>query len=235
MMIAREGFILILAAAAITLILLAAGVRWSSLVLAGLAGLFAVLTVFTTYFFRDPDRSIEAQPLMLVAPADGTVISVDTLEHHEFVGGQAINVAIFLSVFDIHINRVPASGVVDFVDYHQGEFFSAFKPEASLQNQRTEIGITADSGHRMVVKQITGSIARRVICNLTAGDRVVIGDRFGLIRFGSRTELIVPVASKIDVKVGDKVRGGETVVGYLPQPLKGVPDDEQTERSNIEL
>ncbi len=234
-MIAREGFILILAAAAITLVLLAAGVRWSSLILVILAGIFAVLTVFTTYFFRDPERSVEARPLMLVSPADGTILSVDTLEHHEFIGGRAINVAIFLSVFDVHINRVPASSVVDFVDYHEGEFFSAFKPEASRQNQRTEIGLTAESGHRYVVKQITGSIARRIICKLTDGDTVVTGDRFGLIRFGSRTELIVPAGSQIDVKVGDKVRGGETIMGYLPQPLTGVPDDEQARRSNIEL
>jgi len=234
-MIAREGFVLILVAVAITLVLLAAGVRWSSLVLTGLAGLFAILTVFTTFFFRDPERTIDAQPLMLVAPADGIIVSVDTLEHHEFVGGKALNIAIFLSVFDVHVNRVPTSGVVDFVEYHQGEFFSAFKPEASLKNQRTEIGITADSGHRLVVKQITGSIARRVICHLKPGERVTTGERFGLIRFGSRTELIVPVTSRVDVKTGDKVKGGETVVGYLPQPPTGVPTNEQAERTNIEL
>jgi phosphatidylserine decarboxylase len=234
-MIAREGFVLILAAAAITVILLAAGVRWSSLILVSLAGLFALATVFTTYFFRDPERTIDAQPLMLVAPADGTVLSVDTLDHHEFIGGKAVNIAIFLSVFDVHINRVPATGVVDFVDFHQGEFFAAFKPEASRQNQRTEIGITAESGHKYVVKQITGSVARRVICNLKPGDRVVTGDRFGLIRFGSRTELIVPVGSRIDVKKDDKVKGGETVVGFLPTIPESVLSDEQVERTNSEL
>jgi len=234
-MIAREGIALILTGITVTVILLAGGVRFSSLIMTGLAGIFALLTVFTIYFFRDPDRSVELQPGILVAPADGRILSVEPIEHHDYIGGPATKISIFLSIFDVHINRVPASGVVDFVKFHQGQFFSAFKEEASRSNQRIEIGIITDEGHRIVTKQISGSIARRVICYLQPQDRVVAGNRFGMIRFGSRTELIVPADSRVNVKKGDKVRGGETVIGYLTTPNVDNISDETDKRTNVEL
>ncbi|MFH1688129.1 MAG: phosphatidylserine decarboxylase family protein [bacterium] len=216
-MIAREGLTLILTGAAITAVLLLAAVRWDSLILASLAGVFALLSVFTTFFFRDPPRDISSQPDVLVAPADGRILAIDSLAHHDYIGGETIKISIFLSVFDVHINRIPTAGVIDFAEFHPGAFFSAFKDEASRDNQHSEIGMVATGGHRIVVKQITGSIARRIIYHLKPGQKVATGERFGLIRFGSRTELFVPVGSDIEIKVGDKVKGGLTIIGRLPE------------------
>ena len=126
-MIAREGISLILAGVAITVVLLAGGVRFSSLVLTGLAGLFAVLTVFTTYFFRDPDRVVELQPGILIAPADGKILSVEPIEYYDFIDGPAVRVSIFLSIFDVHINRVPATGRVDLRQFPQGAILSGLQ------------------------------------------------------------------------------------------------------------
>ena len=119
---------------------------------------------------------------------------------------------------DVHINRVPIAGTVDYVKYNPGQFFPAFVEKASEKNEQTEIGITTRSDSRVVVKQIAGIIARRIICRLTKGDSVQAGERFGMIRFGSRTELFVPADSRIEVSMGDKVRGAATIIGYLPEP-----------------
>lgn len=216
-MIAREGLILILPGVAITIMFLLAAVRWDSLVLVSLAGLVALLSIFTIFFFRDPPRNVVAGPYALVAPADGRILAIDTLDHHDYVGDSTIKVSIFLSILDVHINRIPAAGEIDFVNFHHGSFFSAFKDEASRENQHSEIGMVATSGHKMIIKQITGSIARRIIYYLEPGQKVTTGERFGMIRFGSRTELFVPSGSAIDVKVGDKVKGGLTIIGHLPE------------------
>ena len=234
-MIAREGILLILIGLVLSLIFLWAAVKWDSLVLLIFTAIFSLLTVFTTFFMRDPHRTFEPAPNILVAPADGKILSVDRISDHEYIGGEVWKISIFLSVLDVHINRVPADGVVEFVDYCPGKFFPAFADKASTDNERTEIGILSSGGHRLVVKQIAGIIARRVVCTLSKGDSVAAGDHMGLIRYGSRTELFVPIASRIDVKAGDKVKGARTVMGYLPGNVTEVKNSETTGEKNVEL
>ena len=215
-MIAREGLVFILSGAFLTLVGTLAAVKWDSFGLLLISILLSFLTIFTAYFFRDPDRNTPRQKLALVAPADGKVIGIEAVDNLEFIGGPAVKISIFLSIFDVHVNRVPIDGKVAYVKYNPGEFFAAFEEKASEKNEQTEIGIVSNYGPRLVVKQIAGLIARRIVCRLNEGDTVSAGDRFGLIRFGSRTELIVPVESEIVVKVGDRVRGADNIIGYLP-------------------
>ncbi|HOP07976.1 MAG TPA: phosphatidylserine decarboxylase family protein [candidate division Zixibacteria bacterium] len=216
-MIAREGLVLILIAVSLTAVLLWSAVRWDNLALAILAGILSILTVFTIFFFRDPDRSFEHRPGILVSPADGEVLAVEHLDFHDYIDGPALQISIFLSVLDVHINRVPTDGIIDCVDYFPGQFNMAFRDKASTLNERTEIGMISPDGHRVFFKQIAGILARRIVCKLKPGDSVTAGERFGMIRFGSRTELFVPAASDIQVKPGDHVTGSKTIIGYLPQ------------------
>lgn len=215
-MIAREGFVFIFSGAALTILMILAAARWDSVWLFAVSLVFAVLTIFVTFFFRDPHRVFPVEPGILVAPADGKIVAVDTLDSHPFIGGAAVKVSIFLSVFDVHINRVPSDGVVDYVKYNPGKFLAAYKDKASEVNEQTEIGMTAPGGTKFVFKQIAGIIARRIVCKLNRGDVVKAGDRCGMIRFGSRTDLIVPKDSELLVKMGDWVKGAHTVMGYLP-------------------
>ena len=207
-MIAREGLFLILIGLAVTSIFVLAASRFDSRSLFVLSLIFGVLTLFTTFFFRDPPRHIADLPGILVSPADGRVVAIDRLANHPVIGGPATKISIFLSVFDVHVNRVPTAGVIDYVNYNPGEFLAAYEDKASDVNEQTEIGMTSPDGYKVVYKQIAGIIARRIVCHLAAGDTVATGARFGLIRFGSRTDLIVPAGSRIDVALGDKVRGG---------------------------
>jgi phosphatidylserine decarboxylase len=214
-MIAREGIPLITVGFILTVLLMVVAARLDSRWLIAFAVILAVLTVFTTFFFRDPPRSFVPAPNILVAPADGKVVSVDSLENHPYTGGRAIKISIFLSILDVHVNRIPAEGTVEYVRYNPGKFLAAFKDKASEVNEQTEIGIVTAGGERIVVKQIAGFIARRIVCRLTEGAKVSAGARFGMIRFGSRTDLIVPAASEIKVRLGDHVSGGRTIVGHL--------------------
>lgn len=234
-MIAREGVLLIIVGLAATAVVLLAAVRWDSKVILVFAAVIALLTVFTVFFFRDPDRTFEYQPGILVAPADGKVLSVETIQHHDFIGGEALKVSIFLSVFDVHVNRIPADGVVEFVRYNPGKFLPAFRDKASELNEQTEIGFTTTDGYRIVVKQIAGIIARRIVCRLKAHDTVKTGDRFGMIRFGSRTELFIPVGSRLVVAKGDYVKGSETVLGFLPEQGGEVEEAESAKEENVQL
>ncbi len=234
-MIAREGLPFIAIGLVLTVTSILAASRWDSKVLLGMSAVFALLTVFTVFFFRDPDRSFEPEPGILVAPADGKVLAVEEIGFHEYVGGDAIKISIFLSVFDIHVNRVPADGAVEYVKYIPGEFHMAFVDKASELNEQTEIGIRTASGHKVVVKQIAGLIARRIVCCLTEGMEVVAGDRFGLIRFGSRTELFVPVGTDIQIKAGQRVKGSETVMGFLPPSPALETESDQSQGDNVKI
>ena len=215
-MIAKEGIIFIVIGLVLTIGFLLPALKYDSKILVSFSVLFAVLTIFTSFFFRDPERAFQHQDRILVSPADGKVIGIDDIDHHEFIGGPAKKISIFLNVFDVHVNRIPADGTIDYVKYNPGKFFAAFEDKASELNEQTEIGMTDKSGHKLVFKQIAGLIARRIVCKITDGDIVNAGDRFGLIRFGSRTELFVPADSDINLKVGQRVSGGETIVGFLP-------------------
>jgi len=224
-MIAREGWPFILIGLVLTVVLILLATRANSQWLFGLSIVFGILTLFVTFFFRDPNRTFAAEPGLLVSPADGKVIKIEQLTAHPFVDGPTAKISIFLSVFDVHVNRVPASGTVNYVKYNPGEFLIAYLDKASERNEQTEIGMTTDSGDRIVFKQIAGIIARRIVCRLKEGETVTAGDRFGLIRFGSRTELFVPTSAEVLVKPGDRVLGGRTPLVRLAvgKPKVGNP------------
>lgn len=187
--------------------------RWSGwrgfVLLACLAGL---LIAFTGFFFRDPRRSIPSDPACIVSPADGKVIAVGESADVEGYGGPARTVAIFLSVWDVHVNRNPVDGKVVRVEYREGDFKRAYLDDASEHNEQTRILIENPRG-KVLVRQIAGILARRIVCRLKQGDTVAKGERFGMIKFGSRAELALPPSVRLRVSVGDRVKGGETIIG----------------------
>jgi len=176
----------------------------------------AVLLAFVFYFFRDPPRQVPRQPGLLVAPADGKIAEVSPLEHDPFLDGPAVRIGIFLSVFNVHINRAPVRARVVRLKYHPGEFLNALDPESAIRNESLWIGLQSVEApeFRYVVRQIAGLIARRIVCGLRVGEIVERGHKFGMIKLGSRTELILPRDEdcEICVSVGDRVRGGATIL-----------------------
>lgn len=179
--------------------------------LAGFPGLG--LTLFSAWFFRDPERVPPTDPSAIVAPADGKVVLVD-----ENPSGP--RVAIFLNVFDVHVNRSPIAGRVESVRYTEGRFLAAFDARAGEVNERNDLVVAGPAG-RVTVSQIAGLIARRIVCRVKPGDPLAAGERFGLIRFGSRTDLGLPPGARIDVRVGQRVKGGATVIGWMPEAAAG--------------
>ncbi len=168
------------------------------------------------YFFRDPMRRIPADPGLLVAPADGKVVEITRLTHDDFVGGPAVRVGVFLSIFNVHLNRAPAASRVIALRYSPGAFLDARDPQCAMRNENTWIGLEEESPphRRMVVRQISGKIARRIVCDLRPGESLARGQKIGMIKFGSRTELIVPDTADLELKVavGQKIRAGTTVM-----------------------
>ncbi len=177
-----------------------------------LGRIFYLATAFTLYFFRDPERQIPEGDCLIVSPADGKVVGIDSVEHVPFLDGPAKRVSIFLSVFDVHINRSPIKGKIAYRHYSPGEFLAAFEPKASVKNEQNAVGIEDAEGYRVLVKQIAGLIARRILCWKNPGDQVGAGERFGLIRFGSRTEIYMPLDARIEVRLGQRVQGGSSVI-----------------------
>ena len=212
---AKEGLILVLIGLVVAVALLWSANKWDNHTMFAFSLLAAALTMFVVFFFRDPERTITPPPEAVVSPADGKILAIEEMLNHPYAGARAVKVSIFLSIFDVHVNRVPVSGVVEYVNYNRGKFFAAFQKKASELNEQTEIGMTDNTGRRVVVRQIAGFIARRIVCHLKVGDRVTVGDRFGMIRFGSRTELILPSGTRIEGRPGDHVRGGSSIIGYL--------------------
>ncbi|MCP4569814.1 MAG: phosphatidylserine decarboxylase family protein [FCB group bacterium] len=185
---------------------------WLSLLIIGLVLLS--LGLFCTAFFRNPERAVPTGDDVLVSPADGKIVQV--LEINDDFVGEAYRVDIFLSVFDVHLNRIPTTGKIEFVNYRPGKFISAFKDKASTDNERTDIGISVSRG-RLRVAQIAGLIARRIVCRVKKNDTVTKGQLYGLIRFGSRTEISFPRCYRPCVEPGQRVKGGETIVGRLAE------------------
>jgi len=169
--------------------------------------------LFLLWFFRSPDRKIEMDSGVLLSPADGKVMSVVPVEYDPLLGGPAMRVSIFMSVFSVHVNRAPCSGRVALVEYREGSFLPAFKSHACELNERNSLLIDCESEDRKVrVNQITGMLARRIVCDVREGDRVRQGARFGMIKLGSCAELVMPPACAILVRPGQAVRAGKTVV-----------------------
>lgn len=207
--IAREG-VPFLAAAAVP-----AAVAWA-LGWAGVGALFGAAALFTGWFFRNPPRRVPGEPNLIVSPGDGRVLAVAEEEEPRFLKGRAVRVSIFLSPLDVHINRTPCEGRVEAIGYSPGRFLVASRPEATLQNEQTAVLIETGAGSRILCVQVAGYVARRIVCWLSEGERVGRGERYGLIRFGSRMDLYMPVGTQVRVKAGDRVTGGESVIGVLP-------------------
>lgn len=201
------------------------GIRYSIyLILAGLAISFwnwavalilVVPLAFVLYFFRNPRRRCNAGPDDILSPADGKVLSITEIDENDFINGKAVNVSIFLSVFNVHINRSPIAGEVKYHAYRDGQMLPAFKSHASDINERNTIGIESEGGFKILVHQITGFIARRIVWWVKPADHLAAGERFGLIKFGSCTQIVVPLGTKILVEVGQVVRAGKTKIGEI--------------------
>ncbi len=216
-MIAKEGYTIVAIVAVSTLLLclaasLVKGGAGLSLLLAGL-----VTLAFVLFFFRDPKRTPppEAHDLLL-APADGKVLEV--VEEHEplYLNGRAQRIGIFLSPLDVHVNRIPADGIIELARYVPGDYLVAWHPKSSSHNERSILGLRHPSGHKILFKQIAGAVARRIVFDITVGDTVYAGDRYGIIKMGSRMDVLVSPDVIVNVSPGDRVRAGETIVGRLP-------------------
>ena len=180
-----------------------------------LAFFFLLLIFYTFFFFRDPERVVPADPKAVVAAADGTIADIAEVEEGELLKTKARRIGIFLSVFDVHTNRAPVDGKVIYRSRREGAFFDARRPECSEKNEALTWGFENPQA-LIVVRQLTGAIARRIVAWAQVGDEVHKGDRFGMIRFGSRTEVYLPPAADVLVKVGDHVAGGSTIIARLP-------------------
>ncbi len=177
-------------------------------------GFLWVLAGLSLVFFRDPVRVPPTDPNAFVSPADGKVIAIQPVEYDEHIGGEALQVAIFLSLFSVHVQRVPVDARIDSTRYCPGRFLAAFKPGASKENEQAVTYFTGNGG-KFTVKQIAGTLARRIICHMRPHSSVRRGERLGFIRFGSRVEIIVPADFQLQVKIGERVKGATTIIGYF--------------------
>jgi phosphatidylserine decarboxylase len=207
--VAREGIPFIITGIGLTSILLILG--WVFLAIP-----LAVLTLLTICFFRDPERTHVTSEKAVLTPADGKILSIEKLDNGDnYFQDRAIKISIFMSIFNAHINRIPMRGRITHLSYHPGKFFSANRDKASLYNERNIVTLETDCEKKIVFVQIAGLIARRIACWVSKGDYVETGQRFGLIRFGSRLEMYLPPDSKLMVKKGEKMKAGLTVIGYF--------------------
>lgn len=219
-MIAREGYTIIAVVAGLALLLLV-GAMWAESWF--LRGPILVLAIgglaFTLYFFRDPERTPppDVRENGIVAPADGRVVEVVSEEEPIYLKGPARRISIFLSPLDVHVNRVPARGVIEYAKYRPGDYLVAWHPKASEKNERSEFGLRHPSGAKLLFKQIAGAVARRIEYDLAEGDTVEVGQRFGIVKFGSRMDLLVPPSVNLSVEEGQVVRAGTTVLGRIPE------------------
>ena len=206
--IASEGYPFIALFAFVTLIFALLG--WAFLTF-----IFLCLTLFATYFFRNPERVIPSAEDAVLAPADGKIVFVGEVDEDRFFHGRTLKVSIFMSVFNVHVNRVPCSGKVIDMFYNKGKFINAALDKASLENEQGGIFLETTQGKNVLFVQVAGLVARRIVCYPKIGDALVRGQRYGLIRFGSRVDVYLPTDAKVDVTIGDRTVGGETILGYL--------------------
>jgi len=212
--IAREGYPFIAYAAGLTALLALSAWKLHSVVLAAPASISLLLTIFVISFFRNPERTPPGDGRTVVAPADGTVIVVERVTETP-LGTEALKISIFMSVFNVHVNRAPLDGTVVDIAYVPGRFLDARDGRASSENERNGVVLETASGVRIAFVQIAGLIARRIICYPAVGDVLKRGTRYGLIRFGSRVDVYLPVEVEPLVKLGDTTTAGETVLGRL--------------------
>lgn len=212
---AREGYPFMLIAAGLTtgLYILAINRRSWGLWLA--AFIFTILTLWVAYFFRDPERTGERGDKLVVSPADGRVVMITEVDEPNFIKGRALRISIFMNVFNVHVNRYPVNGTVTYVHRNPGKFLNAAAEKSSLENEQNSIGIESN-GRKILMRQIAGLIARRIVTYSKPGDTAVQGERMGIIRFGSRVDVFVPTNSKTLAKLGDITQAGTTILAELP-------------------
>ncbi len=206
--VAREGYPFIIVPVLVTLLLALAGTVYPVI-------LFMAISIFMVSFFRNPEREVPGNEGAVVSPADGKVIKIEKVREENYLKAEAQKVSIFMSVFNVHINRIPFAARVVEVGYHPGGFFVASLDKASVNNERQSILLETEGNKRLLLNQIAGLVARRIVCHAREGDYFEKGQRFGMIRFGSRVELLLPLETELAVKEGERVKGGKSIVGYL--------------------
>ena len=215
MNVAREGVPFIVIATAIAAAAYALALARRSWALWLVAFLLTVIALWVAYFFRDPERTGERGDALVIAPADGKVVMIADVDEPSFVHGKATRISIFMNIFNVHVNRYPVNGTVRYVHYNPGKFLNAAAEKSSLENEQMSVGIETGT-YRILTRQIAGLVARRIVTYSKEGDTAKQGTRFGLIRFGSRVDVFVPVGSKILVKLGENPVAGTTVLAKLP-------------------
>lgn len=179
------------------------------------AVIFLLLGLFTVWFFRDPERIPPDIENAVLAPADGTIIEISRMSDDRFLGTEAIKISIFMSLFNVHVNRAPFTGKIEEVRYCSGKFISANHEKASIENEHNALILKTEKGSRIAFVQIAGLVARRIVCWVHKEESLIRGQRFGLIRFGSRLDVFLPVSAEIEIKIKDKVSAGQSILGYL--------------------
>ena len=206
--IAYEGFPFIILSLFLTILAFFWGFIW-------LTAILTAMTVFVICFFRNPERTFQDEDKLVICPADGKVIKIEDIDVQGVITGRFKKISIFMNVFNVHVNRVPYGGTIEKIQYHKGKFLSANLDKASAENERNEVMIRTQDGRKIWVVQIAGLVARRIVCWAGQGTTLKKGERFGLIRFGSRVEVFLPSDSRIVVALNEKVRAGKTHLGYL--------------------
>jgi phosphatidylserine decarboxylase len=214
---AREGFPFIGGAVLLAAAAYALALRLRSWPFWLLAFLLTLVALWVAYFFRDPEREGPRGESLVIAPADGRVVHVTEVAEPSFMGGPALRVSIFMNVFNVHVNRYPVSGTVAYVHYNPGKFLNAAVEKASLENEQMSVGID-HGGMHVMMRQIAGLIARRIVTYSKVGDAARQGERMGLIRFGSRVDVFLPTHAIVKVRVGQTTAAGTTVIAELPSP-----------------
>jgi phosphatidylserine decarboxylase len=209
--VAREGAPLIAIGFALALGAAALAWRYATVPLWMLAAAMFVLAIWVVYFFRDPERTGQRGEQLVVSPADGRIVQIIEVNEPDFVRGRALRISIFMNVFNVHVNRYPVSGKIAYVQYNAGKFLNAADDKASLENEQMSVGIETSHG-RVLVRQIAGLIARRIVNYAAVGDEAEQGTRMGIIRFGSRVDVFMPPTSKVRVRLGDFPVAGVTVL-----------------------
>lgn len=219
MSIAREGYLLILGALVLAVLLAVLGFWIGGAAASALLMILGlVMLAFTVWFFRDPARTPpEGASGLVLAPADGKVIEIVEEDEPLYLKGPGRRISIFLSPLNVHVNRMPVAGDVEYVNYYSGEYLVAWHPKASEKNERSEVGVRHPSGVRVLFKQIAGAVARRIVCYAEPGQTYGAGDRYGIVKFGSRMDVILPPDIPVIVQVGDRVTAGETLLAQLPE------------------
>jgi len=202
-----DGFFFIIPLALIAIVLI-----WLNITCAGI--FFLIITLFVLWFFRNPNRTTPEDEKAVISPADGRVIKIEEVEE-EMLSGKVIKVSIFMNIFNVHVNRMPCAGTVKKIRYRKGKFFPASLDKASVFNERNSVLIKTADNKEILTIQIAGIIARRIVCWVKENTQIQKGERFGLIKFGSRLEVFMPPDSTVRVTVGDKVKAGESTIGYL--------------------